>query len=82
MCTQYVYPYKESYRPLYIGRQPVAADKEVQEQLSGHVMRTTGIEVGNVMGDLKVLAAHSFLHLLLAIFGDQVKYVCVHLYII
>ena len=70
-----MYSFKESYRPLYIGGQPVAADKEVQEQLRGHVMRTTSIEVGSVLGDLKVLAAHSFLHLLLAICGDQVKYV-------
>ena len=38
-------------------------------------MRTTGIKVDSVLGDLKVLAAHSFLHLLLAICGDQVKYV-------
>lgn len=70
----YTYIYKEPYQPLYIGGQPAAADKEVQEHLRGHVMRTTGIEVGNILGDLKVLAAHSFLHLLLAICGDQVKY--------
>lgn len=74
-----MYPYKEPYRPLYVDRQPVAADKEVQEQLRGHVLRTTGIEVGSVLGDLKMLAAHSFLHLLLAICGDQVKYVRVYI---
>ena len=53
--------------------QPAAADKELQEKLRDHVVKTTGIEVGTVLGDLKVLAAHSFLHLLLAICGDQLK---------
>ena len=67
---------EEPYRSLYNGGQPTAADRTVQEQLRGHVMRTTGIEAGSVLGDLKLLAAHSFLHLLLAICGDQVKCVC------
>ena len=65
--------YTEAYRPLHTSGQPVAADKEIQEQLREHVVRTTGVEVGTVLGDLKVLAAHSFLHLLLAICGDLVK---------
>ena len=68
---------KEAYRPLYTGGIPAAADKEVQEQLKEHVVRTTGVEVGTVMGDLKMLAAHSFLHLLLAICGDQMKCVMI-----
>ena len=65
--------YTEAYRPLCTSGQPVAADKEIQEQLREHVVRTTGVEVGTVLGDLKVLAAHSFLHLLLAICGDLMK---------
>jgi len=37
------------------------------------IVKMTGIEMGNVVGDLKVLAARSFLHLLVAICGDHLK---------
>ena len=72
MCENLCH-YAEVYRPLHTSGQPTATDKEIQEQLREHVLRTTGVEVGTLLGDLKALAAHSFLHLLLAICGDLVK---------
>ncbi|XP_065892630.1 mevalonate kinase-like isoform X2 [Dysidea avara] len=66
-------PFLEAYRPLFSAGGPAAADKDVQEKMSEDIVRMAGVEVGTVLGDLKVLAARSFLHLLLAICGDYLK---------
>jgi len=68
----------EAYRPLSSVGGPVKADKDVQEKVREEIVRVTCIEVGTVLGDLKVLAARSFLHLLLAICGEHLRcVVCV-----
>ena len=72
--------FTEAYRPLFSAGGPAAADKDVQEKMSEDIVRMAGVEVGTVLGDLKVLAARSFLHLLLAICGDYLKYVCVYVH--
>jgi len=65
----------EAYEPLFCAGEPVKADKDVQEKMRENIEKASGIEVGTVLGDLKVLAARSFLHLLLAICGENLRYV-------